>query len=210
MRSGIEVYGRGRGAPTRPDEDASPEPTSAFGRSLLHVERVAGYAGVAADVPVAVLRCAPIVGSHLASPLGRYLRLPVVPVSVWSDLPFSLLHLDDAANALVAAVHAEVDGPVNVVGDGAVTAFQAVRLGSRVPLPVVGPAWAAARVAAELLGAPLPDHVHELLVRGRVADGGRAFDALGVMPALGTLEVVKELFEWAPVAFLRPAEEEAA
>ena len=201
VRSGIEVYGRGRNAPTRPDEDALPVPTSPFGRSLLGVEHVAWSTGI----PVTALRCAPIVGSHLASPLGRYLRLPAVPVSVWSDLPFSVLHLDDAAGAIVAAVRAGFDGPLNVVGGGAVTPFQAVRLGHRIPVPIGGPAWALARIASEVLGAPLPDHVHELLVRGRVADGGLAAGALGIAPARASREVVEELFEWAPVEFIPAA-----
>jgi UDP-glucose 4-epimerase len=210
VRSGVEVYGRRRGAPLCPDERVVPDPTSPFGRSLLHVERVAAAAGEAAGVPVAALRFAPVVGSHLASPLGRYLRLPVVPVSALSDLPFSLVHLDDAAAAIVAAVHARHDGPLNVVGSGAVTPFQAARMGGRVPVPVVGPGWLAAKVAAEVLGSPLPDHVRELLLRGRGADGTRARELLDVAPAWTTAEVVKELYEWAPVAYLGREEEAAA
>jgi UDP-glucose 4-epimerase len=209
VRSGIEVYGRRRGAPTRPDERVVPDPTSPFGRTLLHVERLAADAGLAAGVPVTTLRCAPIVGSHLASPLGRYLRLPVVPVSLASDLPFSMLALDDAAAAIVAAIESRFDGALNVVGSGAVTGWQAARLGGRVPIPIVGPQWRLARVAAEVFGAPLPDHAVELLTRGRTADGGRAADVLGVEPRLATVEVVKELFEWGEVAFLPPASEAA-
>jgi len=202
LRSGIEVYGRARGAATRPDESVPPDPTTPFGRSLLHAERVAGVAGDAAGVPVTSLRLAPVMGPHFPSPLGRYLRLPVVPVSATSDLPFSLLHQEDAAEAIVAAVFARHDGPVNVVGDGAVTASQAARLGGRVPLPVVGPGWTVARIAAEMAGSPLPEHLRELLVRGRTADGSRAGELLGVTPRWDTAEVVKDLFQWAGVTFV--------
>ena len=210
VRSGIEVYGRARGAPTRPDESIAPEPTSGFGRSLLHAESVAEHAGQAADVPVTALRFAPIVGPHFPSPLGRYLRLMVVPISLWSGLPFSLLHQEDAAGAIVAAVHARHHGPVNVVGDGAVTAWQAARLGGRFALPVVGPGWLLAGVGVELAGSPLPDHVRELLTRGRVADGSLAQDVLGMSPSYRTDEVVHDLFEWASVVYLEPAREQAA
>jgi len=210
VRSGIEVYGRGRGAATRPDESVVPAPTSDFGRSLLGMEGVAASAAAAADVPMAAVRLATVVGPHFPSPLGRYLRLPVVPVSGLSDLPFSLLHQDDAATALVAALGSGHDGPVNVVGAGAVTAVQAVRMGGRIPLPIVGPAWALARVATELLGVPLPDHVRELIVRGRTADGGRAPELLGCSPARTTTEVVKELYDWAEVLYLDVAKREAA
>jgi hypothetical protein len=42
-----------------------------------------------------------------------------------------------------------------------------------------------------------------------VADGGRAAELLGAAPRRSTLEVVKELHEWATVVPLRAAEEAA-
>ena len=211
VRSGIEVYGRRRGAPTRPDETVPPEPTTTFGHSLLDAERLAAHASEAADAPVTTLRFAPIVGPHVPSPLGRFMRLPAVPVSALSDLPFSVCHQEDAADAVIAALDARHDGVLNVVGDGAVTAFQAARIGGRLPLPIAGPGWRAARVAAELLGAPLPDHVQELLVRGRVADAARATEVLGTRSAWSTPDVVKDLYDWAPVTYVRvPRDTEAA
>jgi UDP-glucose 4-epimerase len=205
VRSGIEVYGRRRGCVTVPDETVPPNPTSGFGRVLLEAERVAAAAGRAAGAPVAALRFAPVVGPHFPSPLGRVLRLPLVPFAALADPPFSLVHQEDAAMAVVAALLAGVDGPVNVVGAGAATAAQAARLGGRVPLPVSGPAWPLLRRASELLGAPLPDHVVELLRRGRTADGSACADRLGVAPEQTTLDVVKAVFEWAPVTPLRLA-----
>lgn len=202
VRSGIEVYGRRRNGPTRPDESVPPQPTTGFGTSLLQVEGLASSAGGAAGVPVTALRFAPLVGPHFPSPLGRYLRLPMVPVSLTGDRPFVLLHQEDAAVAIVSAVDRGPDGPVNVVATGAVTASQAARLGGRIPLPVIGPAWVAARAAGEVLGAPLPQHVQELLVRGRVADGHHAGALLGVTPTRSTPDVVRELYEWASVVYL--------
>jgi UDP-glucose 4-epimerase len=209
MRSGIEVYGRRRGSAIRPAEDADPVPTSPFGRSVYHAERLARATADSIDVPLTALRFAPLVGPHFPSPLGRYLRMPAVPVSV-SGLPFCLLHQEDAASAVVAALLHPVDGPVNVVGRGAVTAWQAVRLGGRVPLPVVGPAWRAAATVAELAGSPLPPHVRELLVRGRMADGGAQRSLIGCQPEHTTTDVVKHLYDWASVAYLDAAEDRAA
>lgn len=209
VRSGIEVYGRGRGAPTRPDESIAPDPTSPYGRSLLEVEQVAREVGLVASAAVTALRCAPIVGPHMASPLGRLLRLPVVPVGLLSDLPFSLLHEHDAAVAFARALECGFDGAVNVVAPGAVTPVQAARIGGRAVLPALGPSWLFARVLTEVLGAPLPAHVRELLVRGRTADGSFAEKAIGVLPEHTTPEVVKDLFEWASVTYLRPSTEGA-
>lgn len=210
VRSGIEVYGRRRGSATRPDEAVAPAPTSAFGRSLAYVETVARSAARTAEVPCTAVRCAPLVGPHFPSPLGRYLRLPAVPVSALADPPFSLLHQEDAARAFVQALTAAHDGPVNVVGSGAVTAWQAARLGGRVPVPLLGPEWLVARAVAEVLGAPAPDHVVELLHRGRTADGGSCAAILGAAPSTATLEVVKALYEWATVTHLRPSGSVAA
>ena len=53
-----------------------PTPRRPFGESLLHAERVAVDGGAKAGVPVSLLRCAPVVGPHFPSPLGRVLRLP--------------------------------------------------------------------------------------------------------------------------------------
>jgi UDP-glucose 4-epimerase len=208
VRSGIEVYGRHRGSALRPDESVPRNPTTPFGRTLATLERRAMAAGRSLDVPVTLLRCGPIVGSHLASPLGRYLRLPVVPFGVF-DAPFSLLHMEDAVQAVVGALRAGHNGPVNVVGQGAVTALQAARLGGRIPIPVIGPGWILARAVTEVLGAPLPEHVRELLVRGRSADGSSALGAIGVEPEQSTEDVVRELYEWGEVTHL-PVIEQAA
>jgi len=209
VRSGIEVYGRGRGSVSRPDETVAVRPTSPFGNSLALVERVAREAAQAADVPVSFIRCAPIVGPSFPSPVGRYLRLPVVAVNPLAELPFSLLHQEDAAHAFVAAAGAAHDGPLNVCGTGAVTASQAVRIGRRVPLPVMGPGWWWASKAAELLGAPLPPHAQQMLVRGGVADSDRGRAVLGVEPR-ATRDVIEQLYRWEPVAMVSAAERRAS
>jgi len=197
VRSGIEVYGRGSDAPVRPDESVAPDPTCPFGESMLHAERVARDGGARAGAPVTLLRFAPLVGPHFPSPLGRVLRLPAVPVPAFGSPRFCVLHPEDAAAAVVAAVGRRPDGPVNVVGSGAVTPLEAVRLGGGVPVPTWGPGWRVAAVATEVAGAPLADHVIELLTRGRLADGDRVRERLRVAPTHTTPEVVGHLHEWA-------------
>jgi UDP-glucose 4-epimerase len=206
VRSGIEVYGRARLAASMPDESVPPYPTTAFARSLLEVERLAASAGSSAGAPVAVLRLAPVIGPGVASPTARYLQLPVVPISALADPSFSLLHVEDAARAFVGALRRSVDETVNVVGAGALTVWQAARLGGRLPVPLVGPEWRFVRPLAQLAGAPLPEHLLELIHRGRTADGGRAGAALGVKLAYSTREAVAELHRGpAPAASARRA-----
>lgn len=209
VRSGIEVYGRRRGAPDHPSEDDRVDPTTPWGHSLLHAERIARAAAASAGATVCLLRSAPFVGPHFPSPLGRLLRLPVVPVAAFRDPAFSVLHQEDAAEAFVAAARSRVDGPVNVVGPGTITASQAALLGRRVPLLVTGPGWRPARLAAELAGAPIPAHVHEQLTRGRTADGSRAGELLGCTPTHRTSDVIRQLHAWTEVTYLRIADEAA-
>ena len=202
VRSGIEVYGRRRGAVSRPDEAAAIDPTTPFGDSLVKVERVASDAAHAAGVPLTVLRCAPILGPSFPSPIGRYLRLPAVAVNPLAELPFSLLHQEDAALAFVAAAKVGHQGVLNVCGEGAVTATQAVLMGKRIPVPTFGPlSWWLAAKAAQLQGAPLPPHAQQLLVRGGVAESTRALEVLGITPR-STRDVVEQLYRWETVSMV--------
>jgi UDP-glucose 4-epimerase len=205
LRSGISVYGRGRGRPGVPDEDAPVAPTTPFGRSLLALEALAADIGRRHDIPVTALRMATIAGSHMPSPLGRVLRLPAVPVPALADPVFQLVHADDAARSMVASLFVDIDGPLNVVGPGAASVWQAVRLGGRIPIPITGPMWRIAAHTVELAGAPAPPHVLELLTKGSAADGSRATDVLGLADLRATHEVCTELYEWATVTPLRPA-----
>ncbi len=198
-RSGLEVYGPLRSRASVPDEDVMPEPRTPFGRSLLEVESVVAGLRLRSRVPVCALRYAPVVGPHVPSPVGRLLRLPVVPVPAVADPPFCLLHPDDSAEAMVAAIDHRYDGPLNVVGPGAATPWQAVRLGGRVPLPVAGPMWDLASRVVELAGAAIAPHVIEQLRHGRTGAGERAVEELGLATLVPTQSVLRELFEWADV-----------
>jgi len=68
-----------------------------------------------------------------------------------------------------------------------------------VPLPLVGPEWTIARQLSHLFGAPIPDHVVELMHRGRLADGSKARDVLGFAAQRTTPEVIDQLFAWPSV-----------
>ena len=199
VRSGVEVYGRERNAPTRPTEAAPLRPTSEYGRMLADIERQAREVGRRVGIAVGKLRLAPVLGKHVPSPLGRLLRQPRVPYSVLADAPFAVVEDGDAARAFVAAAARRLDEPVNVVAPGAITALQATLRGRRLPVPIVGPEWGLARRASHLVGAPIPEHVIELLHRGRLADGSRSDELLGLSPRLTTPDVIDRLYSWESV-----------
>lgn len=199
VRSGIEVYGRAHNTPTRPTEIAPLHPTTEYGRMLANIEQSARDVGGRVGIAVGKLRLAPVLGKHVPSPLGRLLRQPLVPFSMMADSPFAVIEDGDAARAFVAAAAMRLDEPLNIVASGAITALQAILRGKRVPLPLVGPEWAIARQLSHLFGAPIPEHVVELMHRGRLADGSRALEVLGLRPFRSTPDVIDHLYAWESV-----------
>jgi len=199
VRSGIEVYGRGRGSGTRPDESAPVQPTSEFGKMLANLEQQSSVLAGRTGVAVGTLRLAPVLGKHVPSPLGRLLRQPIVPYSVLADSPFAVVADSDAADAFVAAAAARLGEPLNIVAPGAITTLQAALRGRRIPLPLLGPGWGLASRLSHIAGAPIPDHVMEVMHRGRLADGSRAAEVLGFTPVDSTPQVIDHLYAWESV-----------
>jgi UDP-glucose 4-epimerase len=209
VRSGLEIYGRPRGAVTRPDENASLHPTTGYGRMVAGIERTADTIGERVGVTICALRLATTVGPHVPSPLGRLLRMPAVPFSALADPPFALLEDVDAARAFVAAARERASGPINVVAPGAITARQAIRRGRRIPIPLIGPEWRIARAFSYVAGSPIPEHIVEMMHRGRLADGTRAARVLRFAPVTSTTEIIDKLYSW-PSVIHRPAREAVA
>ncbi len=209
VRSGIEVYGRRRGSVTRPDEAVLTGPTSGYGRTLEQIEQTATAIGRRVGTSVGSLRLATVLGPHVPSPLGRFLRMPAVPFSALANPPFAVVHLSDAARAFVVAARARLEGPLNVVAPGAITVTQAIRRGRRVPVPLLGPEWMIARQLAYLSGSPVPDHVQEQIHRGRLADNHRATHEFGFAAEYSTREVIDRLYAW-PTVVHTPARRQVA
>ena len=204
VRSGIEIYGRARGTVTRPSETEPRNPTSDYGHMVADIERTARAIGRRVGVSVGKLRLATVLGPHVPSALGRVLRMPAVPFSAVANPPFVVVHQHDAAEAFVRAAKVRLDEPLNIVAPGAITAYQAIRRGHRIPVPIVGPEWTIARGLTYLAGAPIPDHVLEMFHRGRLADNSRAREVLGFAPTTTTSDVIDQLYRW-PTVIHQPA-----
>jgi UDP-glucose 4-epimerase len=206
VRSGIEIYGRARGSVTRPSEKVPINPTSTYGHMVAEIEETANAIGRRIGVSVGSLRLATVLGPHVPSTLGRVLRMPWVPFSVLADPPFAVIHQHDAAEAFLAAARTRPDEPLNIVAPGAITALQAARRGGRIPVPLVAPEWAVARGLSYVAGAPVPDHVHEMLHRGRLADNARAREVIGFAPSTTTGDVIDQLYGWPSIVRVTPSE----
>jgi UDP-glucose 4-epimerase len=204
LRSGIEVYGRGGHRAEVPDENEPTAPTSQYGRMLVQVERAAGDAFSTTSADVTALRLAPVIGPHIPSPLGRLLRLPFVPFNMLKPPMFSVLHEADAARAFVLAAQRTIGRPINVVANGEISGFAAVRRSRHIPLPLIGPEWVVTRRVAHLFGAPVPEHVMEVLNHGRRANGESCQSLLDWHPHHDTDDVIDSLFTWEGVVRTPP------
>ena len=194
IRSGLEVYGANRGA--LPDESSPMAPTSTYGHMLAELEQTA-IAAAPATATVTRLRFASVMGAHVPSPLGRLLRLPVIPGDVLSRAKFQVLADDDAARAVVhAAMHGH-HGVVNVAAAGPTNIAAVARAGRRLVAPVLPHTWSVASRLTTLAGAPLPDHVVELIRHGRTATS--LVNDSAYQPTQTTSDVISDLYSWESV-----------
>lgn len=198
VRSGLEVYGAVKGSP---DETSPVAPTSTYGHMLASLEEMVARAAPAGAV-VTSLRLAPVIGAHVPSPLGRLLRLPVVPIDPLSRARFQVVADDDAARAVAyAATHGRYEA-VNIAADGSVNAVAVLRQGRRLIAPVIPHTWPLVSSITTLAGAPLPDHVRELLQHGRLASTIRR--DLDYRPMHSTSDVIARLYSWPSVVRIAP------
>lgn len=132
---------------------------------------------------VVVLRFAPIVGPTSNNPITRWLKPRVVPTLMGFDPLWQVLHEDDAADALQAALFCEQSGAFNVAADGVLPLSAVVKLSGGQALPL--PRWVLTQAMRALgaLGAPtalppLIDYLHY----SWVADATRAARDLQFTP----------------------------
>lgn len=209
VRSGIEVYGTHGHWPLLPDERSALAPQSTFGRMLVDIERQATELAVARGTSIATLRLGTVIGPHVPSPLGRLLRLPAVPYNPIGNPQFSLIEDRDAARAIVAAARHQFHGITNITAHGFISISAAANIGRRLALPVIGPAWWVARAISNIAGAPVPDHVSELLQHGRGAQCADSAELFGFTPRLSTADVIRRLYAWPSIVRV-PAQRKVA
>lgn len=89
------------------------------------------------DITITVLRPTNVLGAHVRTAIGRYLRSEYVPTVMGFNPMMQFLHEDDMAEAIVLAIERDARGAFNVVGPGAVPLHTAIaEVGSTaLPLP---------------------------------------------------------------------------
>lgn len=196
VRSGVEIYGASTHSPRIAVESTPILPTTTYGHMLNAIEHQANDLHIARGVPVCTLRLAPVLGPHVPSPLGRILRMPAVPYHGIGNPAFSVVEDHDAAHAFCSAAERAVHGIVNIVANGAISVLRAAMVGRRLPVPSFGPGWWMARNISLAAGAPVPDHVADLLTNGRLVASNEAAHLLRFAPNHSTAEVIDRLYQW--------------
>lgn len=136
------------------------------------------------DTRIAVLRLAEVLAPDMGSQLWAWLQSPVCLRPLGQDPMVEVLTLDDAAEALVAAVRSDAVGAFNVPGADVLPLSALARRFGRTQLELPAPLIAAAYRAHERLGGGAfrwDLNRWRFQVSG-VLDGTRAREVLGYVP----------------------------
>jgi len=97
-------------------------------RDLAEMDMLAtAYLWRSPDIAVSVLRPVNVLGYHVHSAIGRYLKKERVPTVMGFNPMLQFIHEDDLAEAIVLAIENHTRGVFNVVGPGAVPLHVAIR-----------------------------------------------------------------------------------
>jgi UDP-glucose 4-epimerase len=156
-------------------------PDSRFVQDKVRVEeQLRSFRKSHPETKVIVLRMAPVVGPDCDNPFTRYLEGTHIPTLLGFDPLLQVVHQDDAAAALHLALHADVQGEFNIVGEGVISLSGLVRQAGKRSLPLPQPMAHTAVRALNLSGASaLPPSMLSYLHYSWIADGTRAAQQLG-------------------------------
>lgn len=198
LRSSTLVYGASpdnpallcEGAPLRAEQQPGLQ------CDYVAIEHTAQAAALRSPaMAIAVLRCAPLIGGGISSPLARYLSQPRPLTLRGFDPRLQVLHSDDAAVAFALAALVPARGAFNLAAADVISLGRAIRLAGRQPLPLGPLAFSGARLTQPLTGpirASLPFDP-AFLQYACVADTRRARSELGWAPQHTAAAAVAEL-----------------
>jgi UDP-glucose 4-epimerase len=173
-----------------------------FQRDVAEIENYfETYARRHAGVSCTMLRYQPAIGPGLRTQITRYLSQPVCPTYMGFDPRIQLVDIEDALEAIVAAVRNPVQGAVNVAGPGTIGLSRMIRLAGRRALPIASPLFGAVTSTGQRLGLDTQSEDFERLLRyGRGVDTRRLTEEVGYTPLHTTVQAVESWIEHGRVA----------
>jgi UDP-glucose 4-epimerase len=196
LRSSSLLYGARPGLPGRiPEATPLQLPGRSYPlRDYLEIERFVENLAGRSLVTMTCLRCAPLVGGGVSSPLARYLQQPAPPVWLGFDPRIQVLHAEDAAVAFALAALADAP-PValNIASEPVLMLSQAIRLAGRLPLGLPGAVLRAA-ARSRRAGFPLNLPFDPFYLRySCVGETRAAREQIGFVPRWDAITAVREL-----------------
>jgi UDP-glucose 4-epimerase len=174
VKSSALVYGAARRDPTwfREESRRTGPARTSVERSLVEVEAYLGaFAEEIANVKVAVLRCANVLGEDLVTLFSRALTLPLTPTIAGFDPQLQFVEQNDVVRAIEFAVSRRLEGVYNVAGDGRLPWSEIRAIAGHPPLLLSPLATGMSASALGRLGVvKLPGEVLDLLRYGRGVD----------------------------------------
>ena len=190
VKSTAGVYGSSPRDPAMFTEDMSAKkmPGSGWARDSVEVEGyVRGLSRRRPDMEITTLRFANVIGPRIRTAFTDHFSLPVIPIPFGYDARLQFVHEDDCVGAMAHAVHQPGLGPVNVAGDGIITATQAANIAGRpfvlVPRMTTG---AIADMAKRFGLADNGSDQLDMMTYGRGLDTARMRTRLGFEPVYST------------------------
>ena len=160
-------------------------------RDLAEMDMLAtAYLWRSPDIAITVLRPVNVLGYHVHSAIGRYLRSERVPTVMGFNPMMQFVHEDDFAEAIVLAIEHHTRGVFNITGPGAVPLHVAIREtgGTAMPLPEF-----AVRAAIQRLFRwglyPFPPRAIDFAKYQCTLDGTRFREATGFTPRFSLGEI---------------------
>lgn len=135
------------------------------------------------DMTISVLRPTNVLGPHVRTAIGSYLRADYVPTVLGFNPMMQFLHEDDMAEAIVVAIERRARGAFNVVGEGTVPLLTAIEAVGSTPLPL--PEFAMRTAVQTLFRWGLygfPPRAMDFAKYQCTLDGRRFRDATGFVP----------------------------
>jgi len=173
-----------------------------FQRDVAEIENYfETYASRHAGVSCTMLRYQPAIGPGLRTQITRYLSQPVCPTYMGFDPRIQLVDIDDALDALVAAVRNPVRGAVNVAGPGTIGLTRMIRLAGKRAFPIAAPLFGAVTSTGRRVGLGAQSEDFQRLLRyGRGVDTRRLTEEVGCTPGRSTAQAVEGWAEHARAA----------
>jgi UDP-glucose 4-epimerase len=199
MLSSANVYGPSPENSNFLTEDSPLMAASRFSevRDLIAVDMLAhGFFWRHPKIQTVILRPVHIVGPQIKNAPSNYLRLKYPWALAGFDPMVQLIHVEDAARAMVEALRPEANGVYNVVGSGEVPLSTIFRELGRTPIPIP---HLIARPALQFLfryhlaSFPPPelDHIQFLCA----VDGSRWAKEVGCKPRYSMRETIRSVLE---------------